>query len=300
MHNDCRSDVYTDQLTRSVEIDALALGNASSSKSSEYEDPDKNTCPSRDQNEPLTFTQGTAKSAPQPFYGSERTSAQALDQHKYSLYHIQAELRKKREELATAEAAVSNLRNEIKLLEASTRRQSHFEDTINHKASHKRGNDEILHGAKRLKERAAPVHLASGTTQGPNLNRGESLCLNGLYFTTTRDLSPPIISTARDRDRHSFHQNNISSSRAPELLLAGVIQKPEQSLQSTSNDTRPVVPLRVEDSSSVQSLSKQALVDESRERLSDPGCGFLERGLVNCRACSIDDLGQSVAWVASI
>jgi hypothetical protein len=299
MHNDCRSDAYIDQLPHSIEINALTLGNTSSSKSSQYEDGDTNTPPPRDQNEPLTFTRDTAKLAPQQFYGSERTSGQALNQHSDSLYHIQAQLRRKREELAAAEATVSNLRNEIKLLEASVKRQSpHVEDTIKQKNKHKRTNDRSLHNAKRLKGRATRLSLALETSEGLNVNGEESFTLTDLHFSTAKG-PPSIITTAEGRAPLSFYQNNISTPRAPETLLAGVIQKPDQSLPLISQDT---FSLRVGRSSPVQPLSKQTpcmvLVDESRERFSDLGHDILERGLVNCRACSIEGLEQGIAWVA--
>jgi hypothetical protein len=299
MHNDCRSDAYIDQLPHSIEINALTLGNTSSSKSSQYEDRDSNTPPPRDQNESFTFTQDTAKLAPQLFYGNERTSYQALNQHNDSLYHIQAQLRRKREELAAAEVTVSNLRNEIKLLEASVKRQSpHFEDTIKQKIKHKRTNDGILHGAKRLKGKATRLSLASETSEGLNVNGEESFNLTDLHFSTVKG-PPSIITTAEERAPLSFYQNNLSTPKAPETPLAGVIQKPDQSLPLISQDT---FPLRVERSSPVQPLSKQtpcsALLDESRERLLYPGRDFLERGLVNCRACSIEGLEQGIAWVA--
>jgi hypothetical protein len=301
MHNDCRSDAYIDQLPHSIEVNALTLGNTSSSKSSQYEDRDTNTPPPRDQNESFTFTQDTAKLAPQPFYGSERTSGQALNQHNDSLYHIQTQLCKKREELAAAEATVSNLQNEIKLLEASVKRQSpHFEDTIKQKNKHKRTSDGILHGAKRLKGRATRLSLASETSEGLDVNGEESFNLTDLHFSTAKG-PPSIITTAEERAPLSFYQNSISTPRAPEPCLTRAVQNLGQSLPLISKDTFPV---RVERSSPVQPLSKQtpcsALVDKSRERFSVPGRDFLERGLVNCRACSIEDLGQSVAWVASI
>jgi hypothetical protein len=304
MHNDCRSDAYTDQLPHRIEIDALTLGNISSSESSQGGDQETNSCQSRDQNEPFTPVPRTAKTASQLFYNREPASGQTLDQHNNQLYHIQAKLLKKREELAAAEATVSNLRNEIKLLEASANRHSrHFEDTMKHKTNHKRANEEILHGAKRLKERVTTVTFAPAISEDPNVNGGETFCLNDLHFSTAKG-PPRIITTCGERVYHSFNQNNINNSRPPETLLAGIIQNPDQSLQSTSNDTCSAVALRVERSSPVPPLKKQtpcsALVDESRERLSDPGRDFLERGLVNCRACSIENLGQGVAWVAPI
>jgi hypothetical protein len=303
MQNDYRSDEYTDQLPHSIEVDEPALGNISSLESSQVGDHEWNSGPSRKQNMPFKLAQDTSKLSSQPLHCRERTSGQPLDRHNDSLYYIHAELRKKREGLAAAEATVSNLRNEIKLLEASAKRQSHFEDIIKHKANHKRANDEILHSAKRLKEKATPLNLALETSEGHNVNDEEPFSLTDLHFSTPKGPSR-IISTAGDRANHSFHQNNISTCRGPEPLLVGVIQTPGQSLQSTFNDTCSVIALRVEGSSPVQPLSKQTpgstLVDESKERRSDPGHDFLERGLVNCRACSIEDLGQSVSWVASI
>jgi hypothetical protein len=296
MHNDCRSDAYTDQLSLSIDAEELTLGNTCASDSCQDQDQEAKSCQSRDQIEPFTSVPRTAKNASRPLHGGGRTGGQALGQQNDSLSHIRAELRVKIEELAAAEATVSKLRDEIKLLEASAKRQSHFEDTIKHKASHKRANDEILHGAKRLKERSTSLNLASGTSEGLNVNGEEAFNLTDLHFSTAKG-PPRIITTAGERTHHSFHQNNISTSGAPEPCLARAVQNLGQSLPLISKDT---FPLRVERSSIVQPLSKQTPVDESRERLSDAGPDFLERGLVNCRACSLEDLGQSVVWVASI
>jgi hypothetical protein len=138
----------------------LLLGNTSLSESSQVEEKEANLCPFRDQNKPAAQVPGMAKTTSQHFYGSKRTSGRATDRQKNSLNDIRAELHKKRDELAAAETTVSNLWNEIKLLEASARRGNQqfegmaLEDTIMYKNSHKRVNDEILHGAKRLKEMA--------------------------------------------------------------------------------------------------------------------------------------------------
>jgi len=65
----------------------------------------------------------------------------------------QAELRKKRDELAAAEAIVSTLRNEVKTLEASTKafEEIRLENTP-HTNKHKWSEEETTHRAKRVKE----------------------------------------------------------------------------------------------------------------------------------------------------
>ena len=117
MHNDCRSDAYTDQLSLSIDAEELTLGNTCASDSCQDQDQEAKSCQSRDQIEPFTSVPRTAKNASRPLHGGGRTGGQALGQQNDSLSHIRAELRVKIEELAAAEATVSKLRDEIKLLE---------------------------------------------------------------------------------------------------------------------------------------------------------------------------------------
>lgn len=316
-HNDCRSDAYTDQFSRCIDTEALALGNSSLSESSQLEDQEANMCLSRDQNEPVTLAPGMAKIASQPFCGSERPNGRALNPQIDSSYHIHAELRKKRGELAAAESTVSSILTEIKLLEAFSKRGSlhfeglSFEDTIKQKNSHKRENDEILHSAKRMKKRA---NSDSEISKRPNVKGEETLCLNGVRFPTPKDPLPRTISTTGDKAHHSFNQNNetasdyaaisaIRISGAPKPCLARALQNLGESLPSTFHEIHPPVALPVDGSNVVQALLMQTqwseLLDESTNRLSsDSGPASLDIGLFNCRASSTEDLEQSMAWVA--
>lgn len=324
-HNDCRIDADTDQFFHSIDTEAMAPGHTSPSESSQVEDQEADMCLSRDQNGPVTLAPGMAQMASQPLSSNKRLSGRALDPQNDPLYHIGAELRKKRDELAAAENTVSKLLAEIKLLEASAKRRGqHFEgisleDSSKQKSSHKRGNDEILHSAKRLKERATALNFDSEISKRHNAKgegRGEeTLCLTGGHFSTAKDPLPHTISTAEGRTHHYFNQNNnatasdyaaipaISTSSAPKPCLAEAVQNLGQSLSRPFNDNQPSVVLHAERSSVVQSLSMQTqwseLLDESTNRLSsDPGYASLDIGLFSCRASSIEPLEQSIAWVA--
>jgi hypothetical protein len=312
MHNYCRSDTCTDQLPHNIDTEALTLGSISSPENYGVEDHESNTCPSRSSQDQIGPSALVLSEDKQLFYSSERTSGPALDQQKDSLHHIRAELRKRREELAVAEATVSNLQNEIKLLEASANGEGRlsFEDTTKHKHNHKRANDEILRGAKRLKESAI-----SEISRGPNVSGEETLSLTDLHFSTAQDPLPRRSTTAGERgSAHcSFNQYSkiasncavtpaTSGSGAPDPCLAGAGQNLGQSLPGTSNATSPLVALRAGRSSVIQPLPKETecpeILDESTERLSsDPRPVFLGNGVFNCRACSVEDPEQAIPWV---
>jgi hypothetical protein len=216
----------------------------------------------------------------------------AFDPQSNSLYDINAKLRKKRDELAAAQNTVSKLLAEIKLLEASAKQESRnfeetsFEDTLKPNNSHKRGNGEALRSGKRLKERA----------------------------TTTIDPLPPTNSTTRGRAQHSFNENTkktasryaaratINTPRAPKPWLTEAVQGFEHPLSRTLNDAHPLIALHAERSTAVRSLSMQALwsdlLDESTNALSShSGHTSLDMGLFNCRASSINNLEESIAWL---
>jgi hypothetical protein len=280
--------------------------------------------PSRDQNRPVTLAPGIAQTTSQPLSGNKRLG-RALGPQTDLLYHIGTELSKKRDELAAAENTVSKLLTEIKLLEASAKRETQhfegisFEDTNKQKNSHKRGSDEILHGAKRLKERATALNFDSEIPKRPNAKierQGkEKVCLTSGHFSTAKDPLPHITSATGGRAHHYFHQNNnvtasdyaaipdIITSEAPKSCHGEAVQNFGQSLSRTFNDNHPPMALHAERSSIVQSLSMQTqwseLLDESTNRISSaPGYASLDIGLFNCRASSIEPLEQSIAWVA--
>ncbi len=312
MHNDCRSDLYTDQFAYDTGTETLPLGNTSSSESFQVEDQEANMCLSGDQNEPSTQ---------QSFYGNNQTSGRAIDRQKASLNYIRAELRKKRDELAAAETTVSNLRNEIKLLEASDKESQQFEgmaleDAIMHNNSHKRVNDEIPHGAKRLKGEATAPNSTPGIRKGPNVNGEGTISPTSLHLSTAKDPLPRTIAISGEGVHHSLNENNdetfsdsaaipsVGASGAQEPCPPEAVENLGQSLPRKSDDTYPPLTLHGgRGGSDVQSRSMQmqwpGLLDESRKRLSsDSGYASLDLGLFNCRASAIEDLEQSTAWTA--
>lgn len=146
-----------DRFSPSIETESFAIDDASSSNISHQEYQEAEMRPSRDQNESITLAPGI-----------EQYTVRTVDTQSNTLHHIGAELRKKRDELTAAENTVSKLWVEIELLEKAfaKRGSEQLEDTSTPQNRHKRGSDEILHGAKRLKERAAARSLGSGISAG--------------------------------------------------------------------------------------------------------------------------------------
>jgi hypothetical protein len=288
MHNGSRSSTDTDHFSQSMDTEVLASGRTCSSGSSDGEDRETNMCLPRNEDEPVTLSPSMAKISSHSFGGSERPTSGAFDHQHNSLYDISAELSKKRDQLVAAQNRVSKLLIEIRLLEVSAEGESQqsqimsFADTLRPRKSHKRGHEEVLHSAKRA--------------------------------TTVMNRLPPTINTTGGRPQHSFTQGaketpsdyavmpTISISKTLKSCFAATEQNPGQPSVHKVQDTYLPFALQTEKSTTVRSLSIQTPWSDhsgSTNRLSsDSGHASLDIGLFNCRASSIDNLEEQIAWVA--
>jgi hypothetical protein len=180
MPNNCRSDADTGSTSHMIDTEALVYGNTSSDNSqAEYREA--NMYLPRDQNAPATLAPNVESPAAQLFYVNEKSDGAALGPQNDSSCHIEVLLRGKADELAAAENTVSKLLVEIKMLEESlaSRGDQHLEVTPEPNNCHKRGTDENLRGAKRLKERATSLGFNSQVSKHPSTNGEETLCPTG-------------------------------------------------------------------------------------------------------------------------
>jgi len=225
MPNNCRSDEDTGNTSHIIDTEALVYGNTSSDNS-QAEDREANLYLPRDRIGPAALAPNMERTAAQPFYVNEQFDSVAPGPQNDSSYHIEVLLRKKADELAAAENTVSKLLVEIKMLEESlaSRGDQHLEVTPEPNNCHKRGTDEILRGAKRLKERATPLGFNSQVSKHPSANGEETLCPTG------DSLSASNGHLMLGRVDHPFSQYNeivsscivkhaISNSEAPRHIL---------------------------------------------------------------------------------
>ena len=262
----------------------------------DYED-DSNT----DQlsyNKPVTLATGTSKISSQQYGDIDQPSGRDLDSQNDSLYDIIAELRTARDELAAAENTVSKLVTKVKWLEASAKRerQQHiegmsFEYHMEQKNTHKRSNNETLHGAKRLKGKAPSLNVDLDTSNRPN-------------------------ATAGGRAHCSFNQNNdetasnyvaisgSTTSETPKQCRANPVANLDPSPSRIFNDSHPPGALHAAEKgggfqpSSIQTRWSELANDSRNQRPNSSGYTSLEIGVFNCRASSPEDLEESVAWVS--
>jgi hypothetical protein len=208
-----------------IDTEALVYGNTSSDNSrAKYREA--NMYLPRDQNGPATLAPNAESTAAQLFYVNEKSDGAALGPQNDSSYHIEVLLREKADELAAAENTVSKLLAEIKMLEESlaSRGDQHLEVTPEPSNCHKRGTDEILRGAKRLKERATALGFNTQVCKHPSANGEETVYpTGGSLFASNGPL--PL-----GRVDHPFSQCNeivsscivmhaISNSEAPRHIL---------------------------------------------------------------------------------
>ena len=168
MPDNYRSDADTGNTSHMIDTEALGFGNTSSDNS-QAEDREANMYLPRDQNEPATLVPNVERTAAQPFYVNEQPDGTALGPQNDSSYHIEVLLQGKTDELAAAENTVSKLLVEIKMLEEPLASQGdqHLEATPKSNNCHKRGTDETLRGAKRLKEKGTALGFDSQVSKKP-------------------------------------------------------------------------------------------------------------------------------------
>lgn len=297
-YNDYEHDSNTDQLSYTIDTEVLAHVKTSLSGSSQIEGHEADARLSGNQNEPVTLATGTSKISSQPYSDIDQLSGGALDSPNDSLYDILAELRTARDELAAAENTVSKLVTKVKWLEASAKRerQQHiegmsFEYHMEQKNTHKRSNNETLHGAKRLKGKAPSLNIDLDTSNRPN-------------------------ATAEGRAHCSFNQNNdetasnyvaisgSTTSETPKQCRANPVANLDPSPSRIFNDSHPPGALHAAEKgggfqpSSIQTRWSELANDSRNQRPNSSGYASLDIGVFNCRASSPEDLEESVAWVS--
>jgi hypothetical protein len=206
IRNDCRTATDIEQFSQSIDTEMQSLGDMFLFEDSHEQNQETNQSISLNRNESILSASSTPQLPSQPFPGSSRCTGIVLGSQSKSFLQVSEKLRRKRRELAAAQINVSKLLTEIKLLEASSERESliseamTFEDTLRHRRSHKRGNDEILQGNKRLKERENAVNFDWEISTLPRFEDGQTSLPFGLRTercTSVQSLSmqtlPPYV-----------------------------------------------------------------------------------------------------------
>jgi hypothetical protein len=303
-HSDCMSDVESVQLYQDCNTKTLAVGNTFSSKSCQEE---VSVCHLQDQTAALRMLDTS----------STISYNKILDVQDDSLHQIEAELCKKRQELAAAEIVVSELSSEVKLLaEAFAKRTSHHARENNHRVTSrpnlgrkKRCNDGALRSVKRLKGKAAAPNSKSETFKYPN--SGKTLCLESPRLSPMENTSPTTIYGAEGIYDHRFNQDNdaialdyptmpsFSSFEGSELYLTEAVQSYRDSILRTNAEGHPPVSSHSEKTILVQSLSTQTPHNSSIT--SESGQASWRNEMANCRVSSMEvmnNLNKSMACVA--
>jgi hypothetical protein len=303
-HSDCMSDVESVQLYQNCNTETLAVGNTFSSKSCQEE---VSVCHLQDQTAALRMLDTS------PIISYNKI----LDVQDDSLHQIEAELCKKRQELAAAEVVVSKLSTEVKLLaEAFAKRTSHYarENSLRttsrpNMSRKKRGNDGALRSVKRLKGKAAAPNSKSETFKYPN--SGKTLCLESPRLSPMENTSPTTIYGAEGIYDHRFNQDNeaivleyptmpsFSSFEGSELYLTEAVQSYRDSILRTNAEGHPPMFSHSEKTILVQSLSTQTPYNSSFT--SESGQASWRNEMANCRVSSMEvmnNLNKSMACVA--
>ncbi|KAE9366222.1 hypothetical protein N431DRAFT_386458 [Stipitochalara longipes BDJ] len=315
-HSNCRSDVESDLFFHIFDSESLVSENTFSLEPDREGDQETIVSILRDQDAAPSMAEITSRV-------SYDKDGNAQDD---SLNYIEEELRKKRQELATAEITVSKLSTEVKLLEetfAKRRRHNskepYFEGTPRPKITHKRSNDGAPRRAKRLKGNAAAPKFEPENFKHPNAEI-EVCCLHDRHITAMENTSPTTVDDAGGRSYHYFDQKpdvisshnivmpSLSNSIIPDPYLTQAVQDPGQCLLGLGVGEQPPISQRFDRSNVTQSLPMETSCsgfpswDENTSRFrSNSGYTSLHSNLLNCRASSIDamdGLDESIAWVA--
>jgi hypothetical protein len=274
IRNDCRTSADTDQLSQRIDTEMQFLGSMFSSENFREQNQEINQSTSPNRKESVSLASNILKLPSRSFPDSSRCTSIVLEPQKNSSLHVSEELRRKREELAAAQITVSKLLTEIKSLEASAEQENlnfeamAFEDTLRQTRSHKRGNEEILHGAKRLKETEFALDFDCEISTSPSTVDGETMFLAGGHLPTEKSLFPRTrkiceggIQHASDRmaNQTTSEYTAISSTEAPKPCSAHATQTLGQPSLCKFRKTSLPSDIHSERCASVQSLSMQTL-----------------------------------------
>jgi hypothetical protein len=230
IRNDCRTSTDTDKFSQSIITERQFPGSMVSIENFHEQSQEINQATSPNQTEPVHFASSILKLPSRSFLDSSRCTGIALEPRNNSLLHVSEELRRKRAELAAAQITVSKLLTEIESLEASAEQESlffeatAFEGTPRPRRSHKRGSEEILHSAKRLKETEFALNSDWEISTSPSSKGGETLFLHGghspteqsLFTSTRKNLEGgPQHASDRMANEKASGDAGISSTEAP-------------------------------------------------------------------------------------
>jgi hypothetical protein len=194
IRNDCRTSPYTDKFSQSIVTEMQFLGSMFSLENFHEQKQEINSSTSPIRKESVPLASSTLKLPSQSFPDSSRCTGIVAEPQNNSLLPVSEELRRKRAELAAAQITVSKLLTEIKSLEASAEQESlffeatAFEDTRRPRRSHKRGSEETLHSAKRLKETEFALNSDWEISTSPTIEGGETIFLAGVHSPTEKSL----------------------------------------------------------------------------------------------------------------
>jgi hypothetical protein len=230
LRNDCRTSTDTDQFSQSIVTEMQFLGSMFSLENFHEQNQEINSSRSPIQKESVPLASSTPKLPSRSSPDSSRCTGIVLEPQNNSLLHVSEELRRKRAELAAAQITVSKLLTEIKSLEASAEQESlffkatAFEGTPRPTRSHKRGSEQTLHSAKRLKETKFALNSDWEISTSPSSIGEETKFLHGGHspteqslFTSTRKNFEGGPQHASDRmaNEKTSGDARVSSTEAP-------------------------------------------------------------------------------------
>jgi hypothetical protein len=206
----------------------------------------------------------------------------------------QAEIRKKKHELAAAEALVSNLRNEVKTLESSTMSLGGLKlENTRRTNKHRCSSNETVHKAKRMKDEAAAPNLTS-KAQGSSFN-DETSTSNDIFPATEKLSFSNETNTARE-EYSAVHSEN----RGTHTYAIGRLER------SQAEDTGPQTfdytdqPTTISDISDSGPKFVPMQINGNRKRfLRNSGYASLDPGNLTCGPSSIVLIGTPEQIMAS-
>ena len=241
IRNDCRISTDTDQFSQSIVTEMQFLGSMFSLENFHEQNQEINSSTSPNRNESVSLASSTPKLPSRSFPDRSRRTGIVLEPQKNSLLHVSEELRRKRAELAAAQIIVSKLLTEIKSLEASAEQEclffeaTAFGGTPRPARSHKRGSEETLHRAKRLKETESALSSDWEISTSPSTEDGETMFLAGGHsltekglFTRTRKNFEGEVQHASYRMANDTTSEDAANTEAPKLCPSHVTQTPRQ------------------------------------------------------------------------
>jgi hypothetical protein len=231
IRNDCRTSTDTDQFSQSIVTETQFLESMFSLESLHEQNQEINSSTSPNRNESVPLASSTPKLPSRSFPDSSRCTGIVLEPQNNSLLHVSEELRRKRAQLAAAQITVSKLLIEIKSLKASAEQErlffeaTAFEGTPRPIRSHKRGSEETLHSAKRLKETEFALNSDCVISTSPSFEGEETMFLHGGHSPTEQSLSTSTRNNFEGGPQHA--SDRMANEKASEYAAISSTEAPK-------------------------------------------------------------------------